>query len=345
MFKFFRKIRRRILSENKFTRYLLYAIGEIVLVVIGILIALQINNRNEQSKNKQKYLKILKEVQNDAIKNIENSNIVLADYKKKDSLIELVLNNKLSYEDYASDNSGELRDLITSTSTIKIQNNGYLKLMQNMDIIAEDDTDFINLLNDNYIYYKYEIDRSVTRLDVITDRFLDYLAEHKKWFYIYEKELYDLPTGDYLEYFLEDPFYKNAVTIYQIGSRNNLGMYTLAFRASEIKICLKIAEILNNIGELPSDILPKKLNNISQDNLKTYEGTYEHKGGYTATFRIQDGHLVETEFNLPLYYKEKDHFTSSYLAEFHFIRDTNNLVVGLDIETFFKETWVFDKVN
>jgi hypothetical protein len=46
MIKFFRKVRQKLLSENKFSKYLIYAIGEIVLVVIGILIALQINNWN-----------------------------------------------------------------------------------------------------------------------------------------------------------------------------------------------------------------------------------------------------------------------------------------------------------
>lgn len=48
MIKFFRRIRKQLLSENKFNKYLLYAIGEIILVVIGILIALQINNWNEE---------------------------------------------------------------------------------------------------------------------------------------------------------------------------------------------------------------------------------------------------------------------------------------------------------
>lgn len=52
MIKFFRKIRQRLLTENKFSKYLIYAIGEIVLVVIGILIALNINNWNEAKKNK-----------------------------------------------------------------------------------------------------------------------------------------------------------------------------------------------------------------------------------------------------------------------------------------------------
>lgn len=47
MIQFFRKIRQSFIKKNKFSKYLVYAIGEIVLVVIGILIALQINNWNE----------------------------------------------------------------------------------------------------------------------------------------------------------------------------------------------------------------------------------------------------------------------------------------------------------
>ncbi|MFT6995454.1 MAG: hypothetical protein ACJA1P_002199 [Maribacter sp.] len=47
MIKFFRHIRKQLLSENKFSKYMLYAIGEIALVMIGILLALQVNNWNE----------------------------------------------------------------------------------------------------------------------------------------------------------------------------------------------------------------------------------------------------------------------------------------------------------
>jgi len=54
MIKFFRKIRQKLLSEKKFSKYLLYAIGEIVLVVVGILIALSINTWNEGNKRKSK---------------------------------------------------------------------------------------------------------------------------------------------------------------------------------------------------------------------------------------------------------------------------------------------------
>ena len=56
MIKFFRKIRQRLLSENKFSKYLIYAIGEVFLVVIGILIALQINTWNENKLKTKKEL-------------------------------------------------------------------------------------------------------------------------------------------------------------------------------------------------------------------------------------------------------------------------------------------------
>lgn len=63
MFSLFRKIRQRLLANNRIRKYLLYAIGEIILVVIGILIALQINNWNESRKKEKaeiQYLQRLK---------------------------------------------------------------------------------------------------------------------------------------------------------------------------------------------------------------------------------------------------------------------------------------------
>src|SRR5210317_1905039 len=64
MIKFFRKIRQKLLSENKFGKYLLYAIGEIALVMIGILLALQVNNWNDAKNNKISEQKILSEIRN-----------------------------------------------------------------------------------------------------------------------------------------------------------------------------------------------------------------------------------------------------------------------------------------
>lgn len=69
MIKFFRKIRQRTITENRFSKYLLYAIGEIVLVVVGILIALQINTWNENRINNNKETAIVSDLNQEFQKN------------------------------------------------------------------------------------------------------------------------------------------------------------------------------------------------------------------------------------------------------------------------------------
>lgn len=65
MIKFFRHIRKSLLMENKTSKYFKYAIGEIILVVIGILIALQINNWNEIKKTNKWEKRFLKDLRNE----------------------------------------------------------------------------------------------------------------------------------------------------------------------------------------------------------------------------------------------------------------------------------------
>ena len=85
MIKFFRHIRQRLLSENKFTRYLFYAIGEIVLVVIGILIALQINNWNEQRKDRLREVTFLKGLKADFSADLKKMEFFIKDREIKSS--------------------------------------------------------------------------------------------------------------------------------------------------------------------------------------------------------------------------------------------------------------------
>ncbi len=75
MLRFFRQIRQRLLTDNKFSKYLLYAVGEILLVVIGILIALQVNNWNEDIKQDKREFILLSELRSNLktnLKNLEN---------------------------------------------------------------------------------------------------------------------------------------------------------------------------------------------------------------------------------------------------------------------------------
>ena len=82
MIKFFRHIRKRLIGENRFSKYLLYAIGEIILVVIGILIALQINNWNNNELNKKEEALILKNLNFEFNKNKKDLQIIKNNYQR-----------------------------------------------------------------------------------------------------------------------------------------------------------------------------------------------------------------------------------------------------------------------
>lgn len=151
MFNFFRKIRPGLLSERKFSKYLLYAIGEIILVVIGILIALQINNWNNErqiAKKEQYYLQKLRNSLaedsielNDLLKNIEFQNLRIDSTQQW-----------LAKKEEISKNSKILPKLFFGTVNARIETTTFedLKSTGNLSIIRE--KAIIDSLNQ---YYKW----------------------------------------------------------------------------------------------------------------------------------------------------------------------------------------------
>ena len=99
MIKFFRNIRQKLIKEGKTANYLKYAIGEIVLVVIGILIALQVNNWNENRKYSEEKIEFLTGIRNE----------LELDSKKADTLIK-IYKQRLSYFNMV-DSTYHLHDL------------------------------------------------------------------------------------------------------------------------------------------------------------------------------------------------------------------------------------------
>ena len=82
MIQLFRRIRQKLLSENSFSKYLVYALGEIILVVAGILIALQINNSNENSKLKKQEVILLENLRDDIALDTVDINFNIEYHKK-----------------------------------------------------------------------------------------------------------------------------------------------------------------------------------------------------------------------------------------------------------------------
>lgn len=171
---FFHNIRRRLLKENRFIKYLQYAVGEIILVVIGILIALYINNYNQEKKTERRVVAILEEVQHDLEKNIRESDIMLDFYEEQDSLVYLVIEDKLTPGDYYGNSYA--RTLLTAVKHMKIYTNGYNNLTGKTDEIPKKYRHLLRPLNELYVYQKYEVDKFDDRMNLLTDHFHDDFA-------------------------------------------------------------------------------------------------------------------------------------------------------------------------
>tara|TARA_R110002033_G_C3870361_1_gene237157 strand:- start:1106 stop:1816 length:711 start_codon:yes stop_codon:yes gene_type:complete len=104
MIKFFRKIRQNLLIENKTGKYLKYAIGEIVLVMIGILLALQVSDWNQDRKDRISERKILNNINRDFVQNKVNfDSVKVINYKSLatvDSIITISAEGGLTLERY-----------------------------------------------------------------------------------------------------------------------------------------------------------------------------------------------------------------------------------------------------
>ena len=181
MIKFFRRIRQNLLNEGKTTRYFKYAIGEIILVVIGILIALQINNWNELRKADVEEQRALHNIHRDFIKNkdilvevktnsllIINSGIQILNHTgtkskpESENILNELLNKLYNSSPYYPQN-GFLDDLLSS---------GKLGIFKNVELR--------NLLSS----WKPEVEileEMFHSLDTSEDILNTYILEHGSW--------------------------------------------------------------------------------------------------------------------------------------------------------------------
>ena len=238
MIKFFRKIRQDLLGKNKFSKYSLYAIGEILLVVIGILIALQINNWNEQRKNRVYFESLLDSIEEDLKKNIEHANSIFRFYDRKGALSKLVLDEKVSRRDYLEND--RLRFLLTVNRPLKLVTDNVEKLIEKEELVPEK---YVELLPEAKAINNLEIeldrifeDISDKTEDNITYITMNYPAGYKQDSALLERRI---------NQFLTDEVYKKRVYLSWTNfqqTRNRIAFY----RATALGMLGRMKRIRNN---------------------------------------------------------------------------------------------------
>jgi hypothetical protein len=223
MIKFFRKIRQKLLSENKFSKYLIYAMGEIVLVVIGILIALSLNNWNEERKDQNKLVNVYRLIDNDIKNDIEDLQRIVDFYSEKKSVFEKVVNDSISPD--LIDKG--LSRLLDSHPHIVLNKKGVsqLKELQINDTLAF-------FLDD---IYEWMDTRMLSLENSISAEMLDhekYLRDHYEWYPEWRTNTIaqDLSNKELNDYFLSDPTYRNRVTFTYSLIKRYTGMLNALIR-------------------------------------------------------------------------------------------------------------------
>ncbi|MBO6881261.1 DUF6090 family protein [Winogradskyella sp.] len=262
MIKFFRRIRYNLMAQSKTSKYFKYAVGEIVLVVIGILIALSINNWNEDRKAAEKSKTLLQQIHKELAFNIGKANNVIEQYRSKDKLVFDVVNRNVNYEYYT--NKGMSAFIILSQEAVEIADDAFKNLMDKQDDFTKEQDSIISKLKEIYGTNKKRVDLTD---DIATNLVLEYFKNYKnekKWYYnmIMNNQLND----EAINYLLTDSTYLNLVANFQIINLNNHKRYTNIFRRN----ALDTYEELSNYLKIVMDTTIIK-NSKAYDH---YLGTY-----------------------------------------------------------------------
>jgi len=206
MIKFFRKIRQKMLVENKFSKYLLYAIGEIILVVIGILIALQINNLNENRKTTNIVKGVYAIVKSDLVADVKTIDGVLKVGKQRDSLFKAVINREITYDDYVA--CGSCARILGGFPDIKLKSRGLTLLEQNSAFLnSNQDSLSLKIIN-FYDFYTTEIDVAITEVAKDYNENRSFFKSNMTWFEDYDTGVFN---EELTKYALTSIDYRNRV--------------------------------------------------------------------------------------------------------------------------------------
>ncbi len=212
------------MEKNKTGKYLKYAIGEIVLVVLGILIALSINNWNDKRKTNNAIEDVYGIIQNDLLSDIESIDKVLVITKFRDSIFKRVINKEMTNDDYLKCN--RCINILNGFPDIKLRTRGLELLKVNSTSLNSKQANLsvkVIAFYNNF-HTEEEVSISEVKKDYADNRY--YFKNNKTWYEDYDNILFN---KEFIKYALESQDYRNRVQsfygLYYIGHLGLLKSY------------------------------------------------------------------------------------------------------------------------
>ncbi|MET1259842.1 DUF6090 family protein [Flagellimonas sp. DF-77] len=215
MTNIFKKIRRSSIRGNGFSTYLIYALGEIALVMIGILLALQVNNWNEKRKRSRELDNILQDVKLDLERDTLVAGQIIAFYKISQENSQKIIDGEIN-----ADNMAEYpltRSLVAAYQPFTIQQKGFelLKEFKSASVVKKD-----TLVTEIAQFYTSYADVLRTSNEFVKEDVFKNLESFRErsWFVDWSQGRL---TEDMVAYFTTSKDYKTRVAAHKILAIDN----------------------------------------------------------------------------------------------------------------------------
>jgi len=229
-----------MIAKSKVRNYILYAIGEILLVMIGILLALQVNNWNEKRNKKKQLNAILSAVSFDLATDTLAANQVIDYYEQNHENSLRIINKEISMDNYKECPS--CPSLVTIYKPMPIQKKGFelLRNFSNQESVQNDSlvtnisqfyTSFITLIDDSNAFVKNEVLNNL-------NSFKDY-----DWFVIWTQGKYNQKM---IHYFAESEDYRKRVAAHNVLAAQNHLRFVQAYKLNATEVLRLIEERLDS---------------------------------------------------------------------------------------------------
>jgi hypothetical protein len=231
-------------QNGSILNYLRYAISEIILVVLGILIAVSINNWNESRKNAEELNAIFLTVKDNLEKDLETVDVVTDYYKQRAPIYEAILNRRITAEQYIQKRMNAF--LLLGFPEFAPHTSGFEQLKTYPKRIGDEADSLTKQILSFYTVRLVELEVDDVGRTKNFENDFNYLKENYDWWgtYLYERKL-----DGFLDYALNDPDYYNRISTSRFMNYDVYLMEVLVYRGRALGLLEAIDQYLGKVAE------------------------------------------------------------------------------------------------